>query len=210
MKTKNKASKTSLPGFRETPEETAQREIDDAKEQAAASSNGNKKERVTFSFDVDESGSPDFSSMRDKTKERVKQFFTDPKIAEQFGARPGAAAPEVQIFHPAMVSGLYDMLGAIEATVAQRYGKIPQHIAKQVFTYTPAEKDALAGPTVRVLNKYAAEWMIRFQDEIALATILISLTVAKVNAAITLSKMSQGQSVEMPKKEESESTPQPN
>ena len=108
-----------------------------------------------------------------------------------------------------MVSGLYDMLGSIEAAVAQRWGHISPHIAKQVFTYTPAEKEALSGPTIRVLNKYVADWMIRFQDEIALGTLLISLTIAKVNAATIMQRASQGKVTEMPKKED-EPQVQPN
>lgn len=189
MKTKSKTAKVgNLPGFREPVEETAKREV---VETPVEQTNGNKpKERVTISFDVDEGGSPDFSSMRGKTKERVKQFFSDPKIASEFGTR--TAIPEVQIFHPAMISGMYDMLGTLEAVAAQRWGNIPEPVAKQVFKYTPEEKEALAGPTIRVLNKYVSEWMIKYQDELALASLLIAVTVAKVNAAIVLTKMQAG------------------
>jgi len=167
---------------------------------AATSSPESKKERINLSFDIKADGTPDYSSMRQSTREKLRTVFSDPALADFIGA-PRVAEVEVQIFHPAMISGMYDMLGAVEAMLAQRVGKIPETIAKRVFTYTSAEKDALAGPTVRVLNKYAAAWMIKYQDEIALATLLGSLTVAKVNAAITLTKMSQVKRAEEPEKE---------
>jgi hypothetical protein len=197
MKTKktNTAKVGNLPGFRDQPEEPTRTETAPAVEE----SNGNKpKERFQLSFDLNEDGTPDFSAMRGKTKEKVRQFFSDPRIAAEFGASPAPTA-EVQIFHPAMISGMYDMLGTLESLAAQRWGKIPEPVARQVFKYTDAEKNALSGPTLRVMNKYAADWMIKYQDEIALATLLVSVTVAKVNAAIMLSKM---QTVSQPKSEE--------
>lgn len=146
-----------------------------------------RRETVSISFYVNEDGSPDFSSMRDRTREKVKQFFTDPKIAQEFGAKPAVA--EVQVFSPAMISGMYDLVGALEAMIFGRAFKLPEPTAKRVFTYTEVEKRALEGPTCRVMNKYAASWMIKFQDEIALATLLVSLTIAKCNAAAMLAKM---------------------
>lgn len=144
------------------------------------------KQRLNLNFDLDANGKPDFSSMRDKTKEKLRAFMSDPSLADFLGVK--SPVPEVQVFHPSMVSGLYDLLGSIESTIATRMGGIPEPVAKKVFRYSDEEKAALAGPTVRVLNKYASAWMIRYQDEIALATLLISLTIAKVNAASLLTK----------------------
>lgn len=209
-KTKTPAKVGNLPGFRD-PEDTQTAAPASAPATAPESSNGKPKDRFQISFDLNEDGTPDFSAMRGKTKEKVRQFFTDPKIAAEFGSKPADTSPQVQIFHPAMISSMYDMLGTLEAIAAQRWGKIPPQIAKQVFTYTETEKEALTGPTIRVMNKYAAEWMIKYQDEIALATLLIALTTAKVNAAILMSTMharSQAQNAETPKKEtEGQTTP---
>src|SRR5579863_1198565 len=175
MKTKNRHQQTSSTSTKAPA----------ASEQPPESSNGNKKEkdRIQLSFDVNENGAPDYSSMREKTRERLRQIISDPKFAEEIGIpSPAAIHPEVQVFHPAMVGAMYDMMGAIEAAVIPMFfPKVPHVIAKQVFTYTPTEKEMLNGPTTRVLNKYAAEWMIKYQDEIALAGMLVSLTVGKVN-----------------------------
>jgi hypothetical protein len=171
--------------------------VDESQAVASAPAEGNGyKPGSKLQVSLKEDGSIDWDTMRESTKEKVKQMIRSSGI-------PGnGVQAEAQMFNPQMVSGMYDMLGAIEATVAQRFGKIPPHIAKQVFTYTSAEKQSLEGPTIRVLNKYIPDWMIKYQDEIALASTLIALTTAKVNAAITLAKISQAQSVEMPKKEE--------
>lgn len=153
------------------------------------------RERFQMSFDLNEDGSPDLTPMRERTKERVREFFSDPRMAAAFGVKPvTAAGPEVQIFHPMMVAGMYSVLGSVETMVAIRMGHIPEHIARQVFTYSANEVEVLTGPTVRVLNKYAAEWMIKYQDEIALATLLISMTINKVNTALLMAK-AQGSSI---------------
>lgn len=130
-------------------------------------------------------GSIDTSIMRESTKQKLREAMNK---SPEFQSKTVSGA-EVQIFHPAMIGGLYDMLGALESVVVQNVFKIPEPIAKQFCAYTPPEKEALAGPTVRVLNKYAAEWMIKYQDELALATLLTSLTIAKVNAAMMAAKL---------------------
>jgi len=168
------------------------------------------KERFSLSFDLNDDGSPDLSSMRGKTKERVQAFFNDPKVASAFGAKPVATTPEVSVFHPTMVSGFYDALGAMEAMfIPMLLKKIDPAVAKKVFIYSSPEKEALSEPTVRVLNKLASEWMIKYQDYIALATILGAMTVQKIQLAIMLSGSSQAKIVEMPQKEAS-GTPVPN
>lgn len=199
MKTKNRSPKPET----EKPRETfVVGETPIAQNPAPVEQGNGYKAGSKLQISLNEDGSIDWESMRDSTKEKVRAAIRSSNIGT-------AATPEVLMFNPAMVSGMYDMLGAIEATVAQRFGKIPAHVAKACFTYTPAEKQALEGPTVRVLNKYIPDWMIKYQDEIALASTLIALTTAKVNAAITLSKMSQVQTVEPPPNKPDDPTPPP-
>lgn len=136
-----------------------------------------------------EDGSIDLDSMRDSTKEKLRQA-----LSATPGIYPdGAAKSEVQtqIFHPTMVAGMYSMLGAVEAMALSNLFKVPAPIARQVFTYSAEEIVALTPPTVRVLNKYATEWMVKYQDEIALASMLVAMTVTKVQSALVLTKMQQ-------------------
>lgn len=189
--------------------------------ESTAASNGAEphvegKDRFNLSFDLNADGAPDFSSMREKTKERARQFFSDPKMAEAFGVKPVAQATAVVDYfpmapgekYPAVIGSMYNTIGVIESLLAQRFAKIPEPIARRVFTYTDEEKMVLAGPTSRVLNKYMPLWLIKYQDEIALANLLISITVAKVNAAIMLARMNQTPSA--PNAPEPTPEPEPN
>lgn len=200
MKTKKTAQVGNLPGFRKPAEDTAKEEI---RETAPATDPA--RQRFQLSFDLNADGSPDLSAMRGSTKEKVQAFFSDPKMAQAFGVKAPVQA-EVQVFHPAMVAGLYSMLGSIEALAVSRMTKIPVPICKQAFTYTPQEIEALTPPTVRVLNKYAADWMIKYQDEIALVTLLSSITISKYNIAVMAAKMSQPSTPSASSQEESGKT----
>lgn len=185
-KTKKPGFQQPLPGFKESPADAAEREIKEAQAAPAEPAPGARKERFAISFDLNDDGSPDLSSMRDTTKKRVQEFFGDSRMAAAFGAKP--AVPAVEVINPFMVASLYNLLGAVEAAVFGSYMKIPEPIAKQAFTYTPAEVNALTGPTVRVINKHAADWMIKWQDEIALSGMLLTMTVAKITYARAMAK----------------------
>lgn len=155
-----------------------------------------QKIKPKISIPINDDGSFDFTSMREATKERLRAA-----VASSPSLFPSGPA-EVMAFPPAVIYAMYGGVGAIEAMLAQRFGKIPKQIADQVFAYTPQELELLYPPTAKVLQKYAAEWMIKYQDEIALATLLTSMTVAKVNAAVTLARTHKAEVVEMPKPKE--------
>lgn len=153
--------------------------------------------RSRIAIPIKEDGTIDIGAMREATKTKLREALN---LTPDFRQAQPTAAP--QVFHPAMVSGLYDMMGSIESALAQRFFKIPEPVAKQVFAYSPQEKEALTGPTVRVLNKYAADWMIKYQDEITLASLLVTLTVQKVNAALIVSRMQRASTVSAVRQEE--------
>lgn len=206
MKTKKNAQVGNLPGFRKSAEETAQEEIKEP--QAPAST----RERFQLSFDLNEDGSPDLTSMRGRTKEKVQAFFSDPKFAAAFGAKPAGPA-SIDFFpqgpgekYPAMIGSLYNMVGMIEAMAVQNIWKVPAPVAVRVFTYTEQEKEALAPPTVKVLNKYAPAWLIKYQDEIALANILLTITAMKIQTARALAKMGDTTPPQTPSQPENEET----
>jgi len=199
MKTKRGSKPKEAPEtFTVGPEET-----EFASPEDDPKSNGKTKDRMAFSFDVLEDGSPDLGSMREKTKDRLRQIFNDPKMAEAFGSSRVNQSPPVQIFHPAMVDSIYSLFGAIEALVAMRFFEVPEPIAKRIFTYSPTEKEALADPTLRVMNKYASGWFQKYQDEVALVGLLATFTIAKINACTMMMKMQKAQDVKPENKQES-------
>lgn len=157
----------------------------------------NRVFKPKISIAINEDGSFDISSMREATKERLRAA-----VAASPSLFPSSDQQVTMLFPPQVINVMYGAIGATESMLAQRMGKIPKAIADQCFTYTPQELELLYPPTARVLQKYASDWMIRFQDEIALATLITSMTVAKVNAALTLARIHKADVVEMPKKED--------
>jgi hypothetical protein len=132
---------------------------------------------------VDEKGKINWESMRASTKEEVRKFVGDMLRDRELAASFGIDKPLVEIFPAEWTGALYDSLGAIEAALAPKLLGIDQSIATSIFAYTQAEKEKLAGPTSKVINKYAADWLVRFKEEIALLMLLASITYAKVMAA---------------------------
>jgi hypothetical protein len=158
-------------------------------------------DRLTLPLNSD--GTINFSSLRERTREKLKKAFTDPAVSDRLGVA-SQAAPVPEVINPLMVSGMYDLVGTVEAMVFSKTAGIPPEIARKVFIYSEKEKEALAGPTIRVMNKYLGPWFVKYQDEWMLISMLVALTIAKATLAQTMMKM-QGKVVEMPKQEEPQS-----
>jgi len=141
-----------------------------------------------LSFAVDAGGNVMWDRMRGKTKEELKRIISSPETAKALGLDTPAAQP-VEVFDPAWTGSLYDAIGKLEAWGASKLYKIPADIADQAFTYSEAEKAKLAGPTAKVINKYAAVWMVQFKDEIALAFLIVTITAVKLQMASALTQM---------------------
>lgn len=139
-----------------------------------------------LSFAVDSQGNVLWDRMRGKTKEQLKDILTKPETAKALGITQEQASQAVEVFDPAWTGSLYDSLGKIEAMVAGGMLKLSPEVTERVFTYSTMEKEKLAGPTAKVINKYAAVWMVQFKDEIALAFLLVTMTLMKVQIAKTL------------------------
>jgi len=144
------------------------------------------KPRLSFALNPD--GTVDFESMRSSTREKLRQVYSDPATAKALGLVP-ESTPTVNIFNPAMVAGMYGLLGTIETAILPKFfPKVPEHLFRQVFTYTPQEVELLTPPTARVLNKYCSAWFLKWQDEIALATLLSTMTLQKVTLLNALAR----------------------
>ena len=135
---------------------------------------------------LNDDGSMDTAAMREGTREKLRQAVASTPM---FSAPGNGPQVEVQIFNPMMIEGMYNLLGSLECVAFQKaFPVIPPTLIRQVIPYTPQEKAALVPPTVRVLNKHANAWMIKWQDELALGTLLLSMTVNKVQALLMLAK----------------------
>jgi hypothetical protein len=137
--------------------------------------------RLAIPFDSN--GKVMWDTMRASTKEEVRKVVEGMLRDRELAASFGIDKPLVEVFPPEWTGALYDALGAVETALAPKLFGIDSKIAAQIFPFTLAEKEKLAGPTSKVINKYAVDWMIRFKEEIALLMLLASITYAKVMAA---------------------------
>jgi hypothetical protein len=140
-----------------------------------------------MSIAVDKDGNILWDRMRQATREQLKKMLGSRDTAKALGVEQ--TAPVVEVFDPNWTGALYDSIGKMEAFFAGKLYGIPADIADRAFTYSPAEKQTLAQPTAKVINKYAATWMVQFKDEIALAFLFVTMTAVKLQAATMLAKM---------------------
>lgn len=191
MKTKNKKSRSQTEVFTVGPDPATTEETTIREETASV--------KPKLSVPLREDGSFDLDSMRASTIDKLKQAIAGtPGVSATVNS---GASGVVMEFPPMVIYTLYGGIGAVEAMIASFGFKVPRTIADSVFTYTPDELNALVPPTSRVLSKYASDWMIKYQDEIALAGLLTTITLKKVQMCIMLSRQSQENVVEMPKKD---------
>jgi hypothetical protein len=135
-------------------------------------------ERKSFAFYTDAKGNVQWDKMREKTKAELRDFLKRPDIGRALGVE--APAEVVELMSVEWCANLYDAVGKIEAALATKWKGVPKEIADVAFTYSKLEKEHLGPPTARVINKYATAWMVKFKDEIALAFLLVTITMAKV------------------------------
>jgi hypothetical protein len=138
-----------------------------------------------LSFALDSNGRPDWDKMHEKTRVKVKELMGDG------ASKTAVETAKVEVFDPAWTGTMFDVIGKIEAFGAAKLYKIPQEIADRAFSYSQAEKDKLAGPTAKVINKYAPLWLETYKDEIALAGLFVMITAMKFQMATMLAAQFQ-------------------
>lgn len=151
-----------------------------AENPSAPAMEAEKVNRLSFPLDAD--GKPDWDKMHAKTREKVKSLFGDSTVSKT----SGVPQPTVEVFDPAWTGTLFDTIGKIEAFAATKLYKFPPEVADKAFTYSEIEKAKLAGPTARVINKYAPLWLEQYKDEIALAGLFVTITAVKFQMASML------------------------
>jgi len=158
--------------------------------QTAASADVDDKgqDRISINWYVKSDGTMDIDRMRDSMKNRIKEVL--PNLVKEFGTKEANTLVEaVQLIPPEWVSTFYDVFGSLEALAFAKILDIDSDTAKTVFKYSALEKEQLVPPTVRIVNKYAPDWLIKYKDEIALAMLLVMMTTTKVAAAKMIFEM---------------------
>lgn len=150
-----------------------------------------------ISIPLTKDGQIEWDSMRGTTREKLKGIIASPETAKVIGsAAPVAAA--IEVFDPMWCGSIFDAVGKIEVFTAVKLYKFSPEVAEAAFTYTQLEKEKLAGPTAKVINKYAPIWMEQFKDEIALAMLFVTITAMKFQMASMLQAQQNAKSNSRP------------
>lgn len=149
------------------------------------------------SFPVGPDGNVVWDSIRTATKEKLRTIIQNPETSKALGI-VDTTKPTVEVFDPEWTGSLYDAIGKLESFAAQKLYKISPDVAEKAFHFTDLEKDKLAGPTAKVINKYASTWMVQFKDEIALAFLFVTITAVKLQMAQALQRIETAQAQAQP------------
>jgi hypothetical protein len=141
-----------------------------------------KRELNRLTINLDDNDRPDFSAMRDKTRDKLKQLIQDPTVAKELGIAPDASAPPVVGLPPFVTRAAVRMLSQLDTLIVARVTQAPPAIVLAVAPYTPEEEQAIAEPLENILNKYGGKLLTKWGDEIALAGMLTMITMTKIEA----------------------------
>lgn len=162
-----------------------------------------QRNQKRLAIPLNDKGGISWENMRSSTREETEKFVRAMLTDRELAARMGIDKPLVEVFPAEWTAALYDALGAIESALAPKMFGISPEVAQQIFSFTPIEKEKLAKPTSAVINKHAADWMIRFKEEIALFMLLASIHYVKIMAAKMAQEMVKRQAqTKHPKSEE--------
>ena len=148
---------------------------------------------------LNEDGSNDINNLREATKEKLENAVKATPFFQQ-QLEPTA----MPLFGPEVIGGLYNVIGMLEARLVSWWKGVPPAIAAKAFAPTPQEIAGLTPLTSKIPEKYSSEWMKKYRDECTLLLMLSTLTLQKFELCAAL--MKQAAVVEMPKREEEESS----
>ena len=160
--------------------------VADPIEPPPANGKGEPPARILIPLTMD--GSVDWNRIRTPNRQakvrrilkELKTKLPPPPGAAADGAPASASAAPLDLFNAQWTDLAIDSVGRLEFAAAVRAGCTRDEA--RLFLYSPDEKKLLADPLARVLNKYGNQWLARYQDECALAALLISIHATKVTA----------------------------
>jgi hypothetical protein len=128
-------------------------------------------------------GLPAFDRMRDDNKEKLRQWLTSPDVAKGLGVTSTPLASSADdALPPEIVEAAIVAFGRIESMLLGWYTKAPANVVAAIVPFSPDETRVLMPLTSKVLNKYAGGLLGKYGDEVALATMVVMMTGAKLQA----------------------------
>jgi hypothetical protein len=121
----------------------------------------------TLYLKLDADGNPQWSRMTPRTLETWKKLFEHPSTAAQFSAQ--ALPPEDKSCKPEDAATLLTWLAAGQGFFLARLTGIPRADAMEICALTPEERGSQEPRLARLLNKYGANVLAKYGDEIFFA-----------------------------------------
>jgi hypothetical protein len=122
-------------------------------------------------------GTFDLDSMRSSNKDALKTALADPNLASALGITSTQDANDARLL-TTITGGLFDGLSFVSVAFAKRAGYSDAQAA--IAAFTPDEKEVLAEPTAKVINKWFPDIGGKYRDEIMLCLALTNVIAAKV------------------------------
>lgn len=156
----------------------------------------NKNGRITIGINLDSDGKLDFDGMRAGTKEKLRELIIDPEVARAVGvSAPSAVQSEINVIAPETCKMFFNSLAKVEALVLAKKMRASQEFALEHLEFTEKELEELSKPTARIINKRAPDWLVKFQDEIALCMMIVTFSSAKIQVLREAAKANRPQRV---------------
>jgi hypothetical protein len=163
-----------------------------------------------MSLNLNEDGSIAWDRLRESNREEVKKtvagWMNDPKMLAALGVDRSQV---VKVFDESWCDTIYDTIGNVEVMMAPKMFGVTLEQA-QILRYSEAEKNQLREPTARVINKYLPGWLVKFEDEIKLAMLLISISFVKVQMLRAVAAMNSSAKAAAPNGKEHPAPGDPN
>jgi len=163
-----------------TPRSTRNTELTDSPRStvtptAEQGSEDSTTKRVSFAMKAD--GTFDVESMRSSNKDALRAALSDPSLAASLGITSTQDANDARLL-TTITGGLFDGLSFINIALAKRAGYSDAQAA--IAAFTSDEKEMLAEPTAKVINKWFPDIGGKYRDEIMLCLALTNVIAAKV------------------------------
>lgn len=148
--------------------------------------------RRNITLQLEESGAPKWESVTEKNREAWRGILAHPSTVDALGLAP-AAGPvmEAPALPPAApISAALDALAWLEAFACAKLMKVSFDEAVRVLTFSTDEKALLIPPAQEVAGKYLGVALEKYGAEAALALLLVSISLRKVEALRALPRIS--------------------
>jgi len=137
-----------------------------------------------LSLPLRDDGSFAVENMHASTRAKLADVLAHPRTAKDFSVSlpAGAEAAGVPALPPVLGGALVQLISGLECLAIQRATHAPDDVIKDIVPYDADERAMIEPSLMAVLNKYGGALTSKYGDEIALVTLLGSLTLAKLAA----------------------------